>query len=402
MFVACESPRVAHLASLASPDITDVASGKKLEVLVDKTTGSLSLTVELPNYESLIVPNDEITCDLGAPVLGGGLSNTGQPDVTKIAWVGHFPNGVGGVCRMFDMDTIEATGKKDTLSYLDAAALCAKGGGRLPLLSELEAAASIASAPTAEGTTSTPARKDNAHGWTEGTGKYPLRAMNVKDAWLWPNDDKELSIILDSQNGCRASETCPDKDVTDTLGQPVNVWTYNGEQATIGAQGDPNYSTEADLYKDPTGTGAVVTAVPTVLNPQEKLPVLCYLGKDYVNEKFKGDKDTKNGWTNKASKPSVGFSVLVKSKTARMLEGGKMFMAEKKWKLAYDEFFNGFKKHSETANPRANACLKYVVLANMLSLSKISPLEEIFHQPPGKLDLKSSMSVLPCTVMYCH
>ena len=61
-------------------------------------------------------------------------------------------------------------------------------------------------------------------------------------------------------------------------------------------------------------------------------------------------------------------------------DAGKMFMAEKKWKLAYDEFFNGFKKHSETANPRANACLKYVVLANMLSLSKISP----FHDNDAK------------------
>lgn len=61
-------------------------------------------------------------------------------------------------------------------------------------------------------------------------------------------------------------------------------------------------------------------------------------------------------------------------------DAGKMLMAEKKWKEAYDEFFNGFKKHSETANPRANACLKYVVLANMLSLSKISP----FHDNDAK------------------
>ena len=38
------------------------------------------------------------------------------------------------------------------------------------------------------------------------------------------------------------------------------------------------------------------------------------------------------------------------------------------------------KKHSETANPRANTCLKYVVLANMLSLSKISP----FHDNDAK------------------
>jgi|TARA_B110000090_G_scaffold207914_1_gene260397 hypothetical protein len=37
-------------------------------------------------------------------------------------------------------------------------------------------------------------------------------------------------------------------------------------------------------------------------------------------------------------------------------------MAEKKWKEAYQEFFSGFSRHSETANPRARECLKYVVL----------------------------------------
>jgi len=41
---------------------------------------------------------------------------------------------------------------------------------------------------------------------------------------------------------------------------------------------------------------------------------------------------------------------------------GKMLMAEKKWKEAYQEFFSGFSRHSETANPRARECLKYVVL----------------------------------------
>jgi hypothetical protein len=41
---------------------------------------------------------------------------------------------------------------------------------------------------------------------------------------------------------------------------------------------------------------------------------------------------------------------------------GKMLMGEKKWSEAYQEFFSGFSKHSETANPRAIECLKYVVL----------------------------------------
>ena len=52
---------------------------------------------------------------------------------------------------------------------------------------------------------------------------------------------------------------------------------------------------------------------------------------------------------------------------------GKMLMGEKKWTEAYQEFFSGFSRHSETANPRARECLKYVVLANMLSLSNINP-----------------------------
>lgn len=52
---------------------------------------------------------------------------------------------------------------------------------------------------------------------------------------------------------------------------------------------------------------------------------------------------------------------------------GKMYMAEKKWSEAYQEFFSGFTKHAETANPRARECLKYVVLANMLALSDINP-----------------------------
>ena len=57
----------------------------------------------------------------------------------------------------------------------------------------------------------------------------------------------------------------------------------------------------------------------------------------------------------------------------RGLDCGKMLMGEKKWTEAYQEFFSGFSRHSETANPRARECLKYVVLANMLSGSNINP-----------------------------
>ena len=40
---------------------------------------------------------------------------------------------------------------------------------------------------------------------------------------------------------------------------------------------------------------------------------------------------------------------------------------EKKWKEAYQEFFSGFSRHSETANPRARECLKYVVLGKKIN-----------------------------------
>merc|ERR1719487_73944 len=56
--------------------------------------------------------------------------------------------------------------------------------------------------------------------------------------------------------------------------------------------------------------------------------------------------------------------------------GGKMFMSEKKWEAAYNEFFEGFKNYQETGNStRAKTMLKYVVLANMLALSSINPFD---------------------------
>ena len=183
------------IAGATFPDVTDAFTGKRPEVAVDKITGSISISSELPNYEDLIVPDDEISCDLGPPVLVGGLNSAGADDDNEYDWVGRFPNGVGGICRMSDMDTREDTGKKDSLTYLDAAALCAKGGGRLPLYAELVAAAEIASAPTAEGSTDTPARKDNERGWSEGTGQYPLRAMNIMDTWFWPDGEQEKSKL---------------------------------------------------------------------------------------------------------------------------------------------------------------------------------------------------------------
>jgi COP9 signalosome complex subunit 2 len=54
-------------------------------------------------------------------------------------------------------------------------------------------------------------------------------------------------------------------------------------------------------------------------------------------------------------------------------EGGKMQMAECCWLEAYNEFYAAFRHFQEAGNHRARDCLKYVVLASMLSLSDINP-----------------------------
>eukprot|EP00920_Eleutheroschizon_duboscqi_P041887 GHVT01100548.1.p1 GENE.GHVT01100548.1~~GHVT01100548.1.p1 ORF type:complete len:355 (+),score=17.00 GHVT01100548.1:993-2057(+) len=61
--------------------------------------------------------------------------------------------------------------------------------------------------------------------------------------------------------------------------------------------------------------------------------------------------------------------------------GGKMFMQEKQWGLAYTEFSKAFRSYQRIGNIRAaKTTLKYLVLANMLSLSDINP----FDSPDAK------------------
>ncbi|TMW59971.1 hypothetical protein Poli38472_000013 [Pythium oligandrum] len=56
-------------------------------------------------------------------------------------------------------------------------------------------------------------------------------------------------------------------------------------------------------------------------------------------------------------------------------EGGKMYMEEREWMLAYNEFFESFRNYQEAGQARATQCLKYVVLANMLASSDINPFD---------------------------
>lgn len=57
--------------------------------------------------------------------------------------------------------------------------------------------------------------------------------------------------------------------------------------------------------------------------------------------------------------------------------GGKMHMRERHWQEAFTDFFEAFKNFDD-AGMRANSsqCLKYLVLANMLSNSDINPFHE--------------------------
>lgn len=51
--------------------------------------------------------------------------------------------------------------------------------------------------------------------------------------------------------------------------------------------------------------------------------------------------------------------------------GGKMYMSEKRWEAALEEFTESFKCLVESGNTRAQTVLKYVILATLLSQSKI-------------------------------
>jgi COP9 signalosome complex subunit 2 len=65
---------------------------------------------------------------------------------------------------------------------------------------------------------------------------------------------------------------------------------------------------------------------------------------------------------------------------------GRMFMTEKKWEEAYNEFWESFKNYQETGNAGAKVVLKYVVLSSMLALSGINPFDsreaKVYQEDP--------------------
>jgi COP9 signalosome complex subunit 2 len=57
--------------------------------------------------------------------------------------------------------------------------------------------------------------------------------------------------------------------------------------------------------------------------------------------------------------------------------GGKMHMRERNWAMANSDFFEAFKNYDDAgARKQSCQCLKYLVLANMLSGSDINPFHE--------------------------
>jgi len=55
--------------------------------------------------------------------------------------------------------------------------------------------------------------------------------------------------------------------------------------------------------------------------------------------------------------------------------GGKMYMRTRKWSEATSDFFEAFKYYDEAGDPRRVLCLKYLVLAKMLTGSAINPFD---------------------------
>ncbi|CAF1315411.1 unnamed protein product, partial [Didymodactylos carnosus] len=61
--------------------------------------------------------------------------------------------------------------------------------------------------------------------------------------------------------------------------------------------------------------------------------------------------------------------------------GGKMHLREQEYERAHTDFFEAFKNYDESGCPRRTTCLKYLVLANMLTKSGINPFDSQEAKP---------------------
>ena len=61
--------------------------------------------------------------------------------------------------------------------------------------------------------------------------------------------------------------------------------------------------------------------------------------------------------------------------------GGKMHLREGEFGKAHTDFFESFKNYDESGSPRRLVCLKYLVLANMLTKSSVNPFDSQEAKP---------------------
>ncbi|GJJ15258.1 hypothetical protein Clacol_009534 [Clathrus columnatus] len=61
--------------------------------------------------------------------------------------------------------------------------------------------------------------------------------------------------------------------------------------------------------------------------------------------------------------------------------GGKMWMGEKQWNRASEDFFESFRNYDEAGSPQRIQVLKYLVLANMLTGSQVNPFDSQETKP---------------------
>ena len=306
---------------------------------VDGDSGLLSFDTfaPAPDYEALLVPNPALQCDLGPPVRSGNGSAS-----NPFRWIGRFPNGVKGVCRMFDETETRETGKKQRLGFLDAAAMCARSGSRLPKLAELQSAAAMASAPTASGDAGAGANGEPAaseEGGRQGTGTYPLRPMNILDLWNWETATPLAgSAAAQGSSSCRRGIVdarkdevkCADGTTTSPCPCPIttgienaeNVWTYDGRQARLTSGNTPS---SANVWGNPSDP-STVTAFTGTFSLQDALPVLCFVGEEYVNHKWLGNENTPASYRQKVSLPVRGYAAFV-----RCMDTGDFTVSESRY-----------------------------------------------------------------------
>ncbi|KAJ4485630.1 PCI domain-containing protein [Lentinula aciculospora] len=61
--------------------------------------------------------------------------------------------------------------------------------------------------------------------------------------------------------------------------------------------------------------------------------------------------------------------------------GGKMWMGERQWNKASEDFFESFRNYDEAGSPQRIQVLKYLVLANMLMGSEVNPFDSQETKP---------------------